>query len=92
MKLLRLDALVTATLLLSAGAVMAQECEPSKWGADDQIGAANYVTPQQVLAALELVKKGETHPLGRIRVVLRGEYLLDHPQPRARRHRPVAGG
>src|SRR5215217_5285083 len=38
------------------------------------------------------VHQGETRPLGRIRVVLRGEYLLDHPQPRARRHRPVAGG
>jgi kynurenine formamidase len=64
MKLLYLNALATATLLLSTGAVMAQDCEPSKWGADDEIGAAHYVTQQQVLDALKLVKEGETHPLG----------------------------
>ena len=45
-------------------AVTAEECKPSKWGADDEIGAANYVTPEQVLMAAELVKKGESHPLG----------------------------
>jgi kynurenine formamidase len=64
MKLFRLTALVTATLLSSAGATPAQECQPSKWGADDEIGAANYVTPERVLAATKLVKQGETHPLG----------------------------
>jgi kynurenine formamidase len=64
MKLFRVTTLATATLLVSAGAVMAQECEPSKWGADDEIGAANYVTPQRVLEASKLVKKGESHPLG----------------------------
>ena len=42
----------------------AEECKPSKWGADDEIGAANYVTPEQVLMATKLVKKGESHPLG----------------------------
>lgn len=64
MKPFRLTTLAATTLLLSAGGVMAQECEPSKWGADDEIGAANHVTPQQVLEAIKLVKKGETHPLG----------------------------
>jgi hypothetical protein len=44
--------------------VMAQDCAPSKWGADDELGGANDVTPQQVLDALKLVKKGETHRLG----------------------------
>lgn len=48
---------------LSNGA-LAQECEPSKWGPDDEIGAANYVTPERVLAATKLVKEGESHPLG----------------------------
>src|SRR4028119_1042059 len=38
------------------------------------------------------VPQGETRPLGRIGGVLRREYLLDHPQPRARRHRLAAGG
>lgn len=39
-------------------------CQPSKWGATDEIGAANYVNPQQILAATQLVKLGESHGLG----------------------------
>lgn len=54
---------ISIALAVGDGAV-AQECEPSKWGPDDEIGAANYVTPDQVLAAAKLVKKGESHPLG----------------------------
>ena len=46
------------------GAVLAQDCKPSKWGPTDEIGAANYITPQSVLAATKLVKMGQTHPLG----------------------------
>lgn len=42
----------------------AEECVPSQWGPDDQIGAANRLSPQNVLAASKLIKKGETHPLG----------------------------
>nr|VFJ73091.1 MAG: Putative cyclase [Candidatus Kentron sp. FM]VFJ73866.1 MAG: Putative cyclase [Candidatus Kentron sp. FM]VFK19028.1 MAG: Putative cyclase [Candidatus Kentron sp. FM] len=42
----------------------AGECNHSKWGKDDEIGAANYVTPERVLAATKLVKKGQSHPLG----------------------------
>lgn len=45
-------------------AAQAQECQPSKWGADDEIGAANYVTPEQVKMAAGLVKEGKVHPLG----------------------------
>lgn len=51
-------------LILSAGAVSAQECKPSKWGANDEIGAANLVTPERVLAATKLVKQGKSQPLG----------------------------
>ncbi len=51
-------------LALSAGTAFAQECKPSKYGADDEIGAANLVTPERVAAAAKLVKKGESHPLG----------------------------
>ncbi len=40
------------------------ECQPSKWGADDQIGAANHVDAEQVKMAASLVKEGKTHPLG----------------------------
>ncbi len=42
----------------------AEECAPSRWGVDDQIGAANHVSPEQVLMAVKLVKKGQSHPLG----------------------------
>ena len=51
-------------LALSAGVAAAQDCKPSKWGADDEIGAANLVTPARVLQAIKLVKQGKTHPLG----------------------------
>ena len=36
----------------------------SKWGPDDEIGSANYVTTKRVKNASKLVKKGESHPLG----------------------------
>ena len=53
-------------LLVTAGAFAdaPADCTPSKWGAEDQIGAANLVTPERVAAAARLVKKGESHPLG----------------------------
>ncbi len=39
-------------------------CNSPKWGADDEIGAANLVTPERALQAIKLVKQGKTHPLG----------------------------
>jgi kynurenine formamidase len=51
-------------LALSAGPALAQECKPSKWGADDEAGAVNLVTPERVKAAAALIKEGKTHPLG----------------------------
>jgi len=57
--------LISAAFAIGAsGVVLAQDCKPSKWGANDEIGAANYITPQSVLAASKLVKMGQTHPLG----------------------------
>ncbi|NNE23403.1 MAG: cyclase family protein [Rhizobiales bacterium] len=56
--------LLAGGFALSASAALAAECTPSKWGKDDQIGAANYVKPDQVMMAAKLIKKGETHPLG----------------------------
>jgi kynurenine formamidase len=62
------NALAAASLLtltaLAHGPTLAQDCQPSQWGAADEIGAANRVNPQQVLAALDLVKQGQVHPLG----------------------------
>lgn len=40
-----------------------QPVPPSPYGADDEIGAANLLTPESVLAAVKLVKTGKTYPL-----------------------------
>ncbi len=40
-----------------------QRC-PSKWGADDERGAANHVKPETVLKAARLIKTGEIIELG----------------------------
>jgi len=54
----------TLSLLAASQATLAAPCQPSKWGPQDEIGAANYVSPEQVLMAVKLVKQGQTHPLG----------------------------
>jgi kynurenine formamidase len=36
------------------------------WGADDQAGASNWVTPEKVLEAVSLVKTGKIYELGQI--------------------------
>lgn len=41
----------------------AQRC-PSKWGANDERGAANHMKPQIVLKAAQLIKAGEVIELG----------------------------
>lgn len=54
-------------LLLFSGASLAaaeEKCTSSKWGPDDQLGAANLVNPERTLLAAALIKKGESHPLG----------------------------
>lgn len=48
---------------LSVGA-LAEVCQPSEWGAEDQIGAANRITAERTRAAAALVKQGASHPLG----------------------------
>ena len=37
---------------------------PSKWGATDELGAANYMTPALALQAARLVKTGKVYSLG----------------------------
>lgn len=51
---------MTATL----GTAHAQDWTKSKWGPNDEIGAANYLTPERALKAAQLVKTGKTYPLG----------------------------
>ena len=51
-------------IAMSAGAAFAQDCAPSKWGADDTIGSANLVTAERTLEAAKLIKQGKSMPLG----------------------------
>ncbi|MEO0679733.1 MAG: cyclase family protein [Pseudomonadota bacterium] len=53
-----------AGFALVGSAALAQECEPSKWGADDEIGSANLITPERVRLASQLVERGISRPLG----------------------------
>ncbi len=55
---------VSLSLVLIAGPVLAQDCKPSKYGPEDEIGAANLITPERILAAAKLIKQGKSHPLG----------------------------
>lgn len=50
--------------LLATGAFAATECMPSKWGADDTLGSANLVSPENTLKAAALIKQGKSVPLG----------------------------
>lgn len=55
-----------AAAMFATGAVAhdSKECRPSKFGKDDQIGNANYITPAKVLSAMKLVTTGKTYRLG----------------------------
>ena len=57
-------ALAVGIAMVLSAPVLAADCKPSKCGKDDQVGNANYITPQSVMQAVKLVKKGETHLLG----------------------------
>ena len=56
--------IIRISVVFWAGTAIANECIPGPWGEDDQIGAANRVTPERTLAAAQLVKAGRSHPLG----------------------------
>ena len=54
---------------------------PSPWGAQDQRGANNRITPAKVLEAARLIKTGKIYPLGRVLekgIPLFGERLGAH--------------
>lgn len=53
-----------AAVALAAAPARGGDCQPSKWGAEDEIGAANLITPERVRKAAQLVKEGRTQPLG----------------------------
>lgn len=51
-------------LLAVVGTAQAQDWTKSKWGPTDEIGAANYLTPELALKAAQLVKTGKVYALG----------------------------
>jgi len=63
---------LTATLMylapipLSAQTPTGSPWWPSPWGAEDQRGAANRLTPDRVLEAASLITQGKVYPLGRV--------------------------
>ncbi len=51
-------------LCCSINSGFAQDWVPSRFGADDRIGAANYLGPELVLQAAELIETGKVYSLG----------------------------
>jgi kynurenine formamidase len=51
-------------LLGAVGTAKAEDWTKSKWGPEDEIGAANYMAPELVLKAASLVKTGKSYALG----------------------------
>jgi kynurenine formamidase len=70
--LLTVGVLMIATTTSPARAAEPATCTPSKWGPDDEIGSANLVTPEQILAASKLIRQGKSQPLG---------YVIDATTP-----------
>lgn len=52
------------TFILTTSAFAAERCEPSRWGADDEIGSTNLITAESVRKAVQLVETGRTYGLG----------------------------
>lgn len=63
---------VSLVLVLSTGSALAQTREAGPWwphpiwGAGDQAGATNWITPEKVLAAARLVKTGKVYEIGQV--------------------------
>ena len=59
-----LSAVGAITLTMSVGAMAQATWYPSTWGPNDEIGAANYMTPALALQASKLVTTGKVYSLG----------------------------
>jgi kynurenine formamidase len=59
-----LAATIFSTLAFSASVHAQQDWCKSKWGPNDELGAANLLTPQLAAEAAKLVKTGKTYALG----------------------------
>ena len=52
----------------SDGMMMTERADdwwPSRWGADDQAGGSNWITPEKVMEAASLIQTGQIYELGR---------------------------
>ena len=56
----------SALLIACTGSVAQDNWYPSRWGAEDQRGAANRITPAKVLEAKNLITRGQTYQMGRV--------------------------
>ncbi len=67
-KFFLLVGLTTGLVALAGGWALTHEDHwyPSRWGADDQRGAANRITPAKILEAASLIKEGKIYQLGRV--------------------------
>ena len=61
---LRGVAALSAAVLALAAVAQQQNWFPSRWGAADEIGAANYMNPGRVTEAARLVRTGRVYSLG----------------------------
>jgi kynurenine formamidase len=64
MQKLRSILIGSAAWALALAATAQATWYPNKWGAADEIGAANYLTPALALQAAKLVKTGKVYALG----------------------------
>jgi kynurenine formamidase len=55
---------VAVVLALVASTASSEDWYPSRFGADDTLGAINHLTPNHVIEAAKLVKTGKTYALG----------------------------
>lgn len=56
--------LISLVLFGTPAAMLAQDWVPSRFGADDRIGAANYLNAERVLQAAGLIESGRVYSLG----------------------------
>jgi kynurenine formamidase len=66
---IRTRSLVVLVVLVAAAAVARGQSDrwyPSRWGAADQRGAANRITPAKVLEAKNAIQKGQIYQLGHV--------------------------
>src|SRR5687768_6603993 len=62
----RIVSAVLVVMFVACASVAQDNWYPSRWGADDQRGAANHITPAKVLEAKNLIVRGQTYQLGRV--------------------------